>query len=201
MDAITPSTRSLPTRQPTLQWRQTRPLLGDWRILRAFLFVIVGALLLMQLSIAVMGWIVEGEWIFLPWQFVAIVAAVFTGLMLVAAIVVMRNRIVMDVTADRRGFTTVLGGGAGYWNRAAILLGILARKPGTVSAGLLAESRRRERHRWSQVTEVRSDAERRLIAMRFREGGWADLQPPAEHWQDLLTLIEQGRHRRRDNRG
>lgn len=186
------------SQRKTLQWRQSRPLLGDWRILRQFIFLIVASLVIMQVVIAVMGLIVNGELILLPWRFVAIVAAIFTGLMLFSAIVVMGNRIVTEVTADRRGFSSILRGGAGFWNWAAIILGTIAGKPGTVGAGLLAESRRRERHRWSHVKELHSDEGKHLISLSFRDGGWFDLQPPPNQWAELLELIAQGRAQNRD---
>ncbi len=192
-NAITASASQ--TQQQTLQWRQSRPLLGDWRISRQFIFVIVASLAIMQILIAVMGLIVNGELILLPWRFVAIVAAIFTGLMLFAAVVVMGNRVVTDVTADRRGFSSVLRGGAGFWNWAVIILGTIAGKPGNVSAGLLAESRRRECHRWSHVREYYCDEGTHLISLRFRDGSWFDLQPTPHQWSAVLGLIAQGQPR------
>ncbi|MCX6642386.1 MAG: hypothetical protein NTV15_03240, partial [Candidatus Bathyarchaeota archaeon] len=51
------------------------------------------------------------------------------------------------------------------WNRAALVLGVLAGKPGTAGAGALAMSGEAGSYAWKEIVKITVDEKRRIISL------------------------------------
>lgn len=102
-----------------------------------------------------------------------IVLLVFLGIgagLLLVMLTFFGNRFPVRITVEPRGVRWEALSRRGKWaNRTAMVAGLLAGKPGLMGAGILAETRRTEGMRWSDIQRVRCHPDLCVISLM---NGW-----------------------------
>jgi hypothetical protein len=142
----------------------------------------------------------QGEWDALPMLAVIIAGATgglwLLGLLIMAVLFRGRIRVRYAVTADGIEMETT-DRVARSANRAATIVGALARSPGLTGAGLIGVGREREAVRWRGAFRAVPDPGRHVIAIRNR---WRDVmlvQCSSENFELVRARIAEAMHAHR----
>ena len=158
-----------------LEWEIDTPLVTD----RFLLYDTVKVLFITGIFIATLGSLLAlalggaraplAEWR-MSFQILVMVLGGLGGAMLLVMLVFFGNRFPARISLDRSGVRWQSQSRRGKWaNRTSILVGLLAAKPGTMGAGILAESRSTVDMRWSDVRRVRCHPELCVVSLM---NGW-----------------------------
>ena len=66
---------------------------------------------------------------------------------------------------DHEGIAFASGKTEQKWNRTALILGLIAGKPGVADAGTLGMSGESETYQWNEIERTTVDEERRIISL------------------------------------
>lgn len=173
-----------------LVWETDLPLFSTY-MLRQWSFAMLATALVMVLLLGTL-FAAQGEWDVLP-MLGFMVVAISGGLWLLGLIIMalmFRGRFHVRYTLSDDGILQEsVEPLAKQANRAAIILGILARKPGLLGAGLIARSRESEAVNWKGAFTAVAQPERHLIALRNSWRTVMFLQCTAENFAEVLERV------------
>jgi hypothetical protein len=177
-----------PDGPPPLDWTVRVPLLTNRVILRQLVW---WAGITALLCGAIFGAILMSEdgWEALP-TVLTIVAFTFGGILALAVLVMALfffNRMTLRFHLDSEGIKMATGDAkVRAANSAAIVLGVLAGKPGAVGAGLAGRSQERDSVKWSEVRRWRALPDLHAVEVRRGFPGPLYVYAPADLYQKLL---------------
>lgn len=138
----------------TLAWSYDVPLVTNRFMLKDMAVVYGLSLCIMVLLVAGMSFLIGEEIVWIPIQMIGIVAAVLIVLFLIAAGVVLGNRITMEFVLTPEGVSWNTGTRQKKINRAGLILATLAGRPGPMGASLLAVASESGGLRWRDIHKV-----------------------------------------------
>ncbi len=180
------------TTSDPLRWETDLPLFSP-DMLRQWTYAMLATALLMGL---LLGTILaaQGDWDAFP-VLGLMIGAVTGGLWLLGLLIMalmFRGRFHVRYTLGDDGILLEnLESVAKTANRAAVVVGVLARRPGLVGAGLIARSRESEAVRWKGAFTARAKPDRHLIVLRNRWRTLMFVQCTPENYGEVLERIEQ----------
>ncbi len=187
-----------------LRWEHPIHLLTNPFVLGDVLVVGGASLVGMQGLLLLIGWLVDGELVFIPPLFWALVLGVFLALYVLAAVLVFQNHIPACYSLDERGATMETGGGKRRFNPVLFVLSIVAVSPGGMRMAFGERPREAASIRWREVRRVRVCRRWRVISLW---DGWhpvVRLYCPPRMWEKVLARVEEAeraRDYRRNGRG
>ena len=104
-------------------------------------------------------------------QFTGLVGGVMLVVMSIACLL-LGNGFDARFSVGRNGISYESGSTGRKWDRAALVLGVLAGKPGTAGAGALAMSGEAGSYSWDEIVKITVDEKRRIISLH---NGWRTL--------------------------
>jgi hypothetical protein len=174
-------------------WVTSFPLLTNRFILYDFAKVLGFTYLIMMLIAGIL--VLAGHWPSVQqiFQFAAIFAAAVAGIGFLMVLVMVlffgnRFRAGFSVTPDGVSFETAMWR-AKWSNRAAVVVGALARSPGTAGAGLLAQSSEDVSVAWGDVRRVKVHGEHCVLSIM---NGWRvmiRLYCTPENFEQVHSLV------------
>jgi hypothetical protein len=188
-------------KQPDISWDISVPLINNPFIFRAsiqlclitwivmmvlfgFLFGVTGEFDVLLSMLTIMTMLSAGLWVF----------------MVLAMIIFFWNRMSMKFTINKAGVTCDLTGKRSKAaNRLLIVLGILARKPGTLGTGLIALSQESQTFEWKRVYAVGYNEKRKVITLRNRWRSLIMIFCLPENYADVVETIQENIPRRPEN--
>lgn len=174
-----------------IEWEARVPLLTSRFMLWDFGKVIVISIAIMYALVAVMGWFVDGEFVLLPLVAIPIAAGGMAALFAIACLL-LGNRFTMRLAVGPDGVAYASGGAERRWNRAAIIIGILAGSAGTAGAGLLASSREDGGFPWSDIHRANEHPAQRVISLRDSWHVLLRLHCTPENYEQVLSMVRAG---------
>ncbi|MDP2832387.1 MAG: hypothetical protein Q8Q28_03640 [Pseudomonadota bacterium] len=175
-----------------LVWETDLPLFSAY-MLRQWSLAMLATALVMGLLLGTL-FAAQGNWDALP-MLGLMVAGASGGLWVLGLIimaVLFRGRFHVRYTLSDAGILQeTVEPIAKKANRAAIILGVLARKPGLAGAGLIARSREFEAVNWKGAFNAVTQPERHLITLR---NGWRTVmfvQCTAENFAEVMERVSQ----------
>ena len=175
-----------------LAWETDLPLFSP-EMLKQWTYAMLATALLMGLILGTI-FAAQSEWDAFP-ALGLMVASVSGGLWVLGLIimaVMFRGRFHVRYTLDDDGILLEnVEPLAKKANRAAIVIGVLARKPGLVGAGLIGRSRESEAVRWQGAFTAVAKPERHLIALRNRWRTVMFVQCTAENFSAVMERVNQ----------
>lgn len=157
------------TAPPRLEWRIDVPLLTQPLLLLVYAKATVLVVLIMGVLLTFLVLVGDGkaDSIGAMWLLTGISTLVVVGLGLVAAALLLRNRLAMRYVIDDRGVEqSMVDRRATVASGAAVVLGALSGSPGTIGAGLIARSQSRTAVNWSSLVSARFHPRHDAIALR-----------------------------------
>lgn len=177
-----------------IEWTYHVPLLTSRFMLWDFVRVIVVSVLLMYVLVAFMGWLAEGELVLLPPQVFVIVGGVMFMLLAIAALL-LGNHVDVTFAVGPEGVTFASGSRERKWNRAAVVLGMLAGSASTTGAGLLASSREQGGWGWAGIHAARYFPGQRVISLRNTWRTVLRLHCTAGEYERVRAIVASGLER------
>ncbi len=153
------------TPQDTIEWTYRVPLLTSRFMLYDFVKVIVISVLIMYALVAVMGWFVDGEFVWMPPQVFLIAGGAMVGLFVIACLL-LGNRFTMQFSVGPDGVGYASGPREKKWNRAAVIVGVLAGSATAAGAGLIASSQEEGGFPWAELHGANEYPGPRVITLR-----------------------------------
>jgi uncharacterized membrane protein len=179
------------TTDATLTWETDLPLFSR-EMLKQWTYAMIATALVMLLLLGTL-FTAQGEWKTLPMLGLMVVSITgglwLLGLVIMAVLFRGRYRVRYTLSDDGILMET-LDTVAKTANSAAIILGVLARKPGLAGAGLIGKSRESEAVRWKGAFTAVAKPERQLIALN---NGWRTVmfvQCTAENFAPVMARVE-----------
>jgi hypothetical protein len=166
--------------RPDLIWETDLPLLSR-RMLGQWSAAMLVTALVMALILGLI-FVAQGEWDALP-PMMAMTGAVTSGLWLLGLLIMLllfRGRYRVRYTLSEKGIRCdAIDSIARKANRAAIVVGVLARSPQALGAGLIGISRESEEARWSGAFKAifESDKQRIRLCNAWRTLLWVQCTP------------------------
>ncbi len=189
--------RATDTEKPVagvIEWTYRVPLLTSRFMLWDFTRVIVLSVLLMYVLVAITGWLAEGELVLLPPQVFVIVGGTIIVLLAIAALL-LGNHMTMTFAVDPEGVTYASGSRERKWNRAAVVLGVLAGSASTAGAGMLASSREQGGWDWADIHAARYFPGQHVISLRNSWRTVIRLHCPAGEYEGIRAVVASGLER------
>ncbi|MCW5852642.1 MAG: hypothetical protein KIT87_21400 [Anaerolineae bacterium] len=152
------------TTRPPLEWDYAIPVATNRFILRDMVVVFGLSMVILQAILALMGLILDGEALWLPLSFWALIAGILVVLFGLASLVLL-NRVQAHFSLDTERAEVRMGRRERRLNRLATGLGFLAGKPGLAGAGLLAEAQETQAIEWKDVYTVKVHPKQRVISL------------------------------------
>ena len=177
-----------------IEWTYRVPLLTSRFMLWDFARVIVLSALLMYVAVAFVGWLAEGELVLLPPQVFVIVGGVMFMLLAIAALL-LGNHVTMTFAVGPEGVTYASGSRERKWNRAAVVLGVLAGSASTAGAGLLSASREQGGGGWAEIHAARYFPGQRVISLRNTWRTVLRLHCTAAEYERVRAIVAAGLER------
>lgn len=181
-----------------LTWETDLPLFSRRMLTQWTLAMLATALVMLVILGTVFA--AQGEWDALP-PTLAMIAAVTGGLWLLGLLimaVMFRGKYRVRYTLSKNGILCeTIDGLARKANRAAIVVGVLARSPQAVGAGLIGISRESEEVRWSGAFRAVEHPDEYVIMLR---NGWRSLlwvQCTPENYAEVAAAVAAHMKRRR----
>ncbi|MDO8915867.1 MAG: hypothetical protein Q7W16_07290 [Coriobacteriia bacterium] len=156
-----------PSHTPLLSWQVDVPLINNRFMAWDFAKVIAISGAIMWAVVALMSLIVNGEPLFLPLTFVALIMAIVSVLFLVSCLILL-NRWGFTNTLSDVGVGYASGGREKKVNRALALFGLLALlsgKPGPLGGALIAGSQEDGFYAWSDLYRINLHPGPRVITL------------------------------------
>ncbi len=180
-----------PTQPHALEWTYRVPLLTSGFMLWDFLRVSVISVVVMYLLVALMGLLVEGEFVVLPLQVFALVLGIMLVLFVLASLL-LGNHVTMSFAVRPDGVAYAMGSRERKMNRATVVLGALSGAPATAGAGLLAASRENGGWTWEQLHRARYFPGSRVISLRNSWRTVLRLHCTAENYEQVAIAVADG---------
>jgi len=174
-----------------IEWEARVPLLTSRFRLWDFGKVIVISVAIMYALVAIMGWFVDGEFVLMPLMVILIAAGAMAALFAIACLL-LGNRFTMRLAVGPEGVAYSSGAAERRWNRAAIIVGILAGSAGTAGAGLLASSREEGGFPWSDVHRANEHPAQRVISLRDSWHVLLRLHCTPDNYEQVLAIVRAG---------
>lgn len=181
-----------------LVWETDLPLLSR-RMLGQWTAAMLATAIVMTLILGLV-FVAQGDWDVLP-PMLALIGAVVAGLWLLGLLIMLvlfRGKYRVRYTLSDKGIRCdTIDSIARKANRAAIVVGILARSPQALGAGLIAVSRESEEARWSGAFKAVYEPDKQLIGLRnaWRTLLWVQCTP--ENYAEVAETIASHMKRRR----
>ncbi len=154
-----------PVPSGAIEWTYRVPLMTSRFMLSDLARVIVLSVGIMYAAVALMGFFVEGEFVLLPPQIFLIVGGIMAGLFIIAS-PLLGNRFTVTFSVGPDGVRYASGAAERRWNRAAVIVGLLAGRPGTAGAGLIASSQEAGGWEWAELHRAIEHPGPRVIVLR-----------------------------------
>lgn len=148
----------------TIEWEYRVPLLTSRFMLYDFAKVIVISVVIMYVLVAIMGWFIDGEFVLMPPQVFLIAGGGMAALFAIACLL-LGNRFTMQLSVGPEGVGYATGSRERKWNRAAVIIGILAGSAGTAGAGLIASSNEEGGFPWAEIHRANEHPKPRVISL------------------------------------
>lgn len=174
-----------------IEWEVRVPLLTSRFMLWDFGKVIVISVAIMYALVAVMGWFVDGEFVLMP-LVVFPIAAGAMALLFAIACLLLGNRFTMRLAVGPEGVVYSSGAAERRWNRAAIILGLLAGSASATGAGLLASSREEGGFPWSDIHRANEHPAQRVISLRDSWHVVLRLYCTPDNYDRVLAVVRAG---------
>jgi len=97
-------------------------------------------------------------------QFAGLIGGIMLVVMCIACLI-LGNGFDARFSVGQNGVSYESGSTGKKWNNAAIVLGVLAGKPGAVGAGALAKSGEAGSYSWNEIVKITVDEKRRIISL------------------------------------
>ncbi len=174
-----------------ITWDIDVPLLTNRHVLSAMLKVILGAGALTGALVSLLL-AIQGDWKHIP-ALLAVFLAISAGLFLLAVLVMwifFRNHMQMRFTVDSQGVCSLTTDRmARFGNRSALLLGLLAGRPGVAGSGALAMAQEQQMLHWDAVADVAFDPVRHCLAFRNRWRVLMRVYCSPENYETVCALV------------
>ncbi len=179
-----------------LIWETDLPLFSP-EMLKQWSYAMLATALVMGLLLGTI-FAAQGEWDALPK--LGLMVGVLTGALWVLGLLIMavffRGRYHVRYTLSDKGILQeTVDAVARKANRAAIILGVLARKPGLVGAGLIARSRESEAVNWKGAFAAVEKPARHLIVLRNSWRAVMFVQCTPENFDEVQQRVNQAMRR------
>jgi hypothetical protein len=147
------------TEEQIIIWDTRFPLLTNryfmWDMIRV---LGIASTILLALMVVIMGDVVMAI------QFAGLVGVIMLGVMSIACLL-LGNGFDARFSVGQNGISYESGSTGKKWNKAALVLGVLAGKPGTAGAGALAMSGEAGSYEWKEIVKITVDEKRRIISL------------------------------------
>lgn len=174
-----------------IEWEARVPLLTSRFMLWDFGKVIVISIAIMYALVAIMGWFVDGEFVWLPLVVLPIAAGAMAVLFAIACLL-LGNRFTMRLAVGPEGVAYSSGAAERRWNRAAIILGVLAGSASAAGAGLLASSNEDGGFTWSEIHRANEYPGPRVITLRNSWRAVLRLYCTPENYEQVRAAVAAG---------
>lgn len=145
-----------------IKWTREVPLLNNSYMIMDVLFVLLfGAGGLAGILILIMGL----NEILAILQIVVLATGILIVLAFLAMGVIMLNNVEMTFTVNEEGIHTTMGKKENRINKLALLMGLMAGKPGLMGSSVLAMSREQSSIGWSDIQKGVMDDRRKVISL------------------------------------
>ena len=174
-----------------IEWEFRVPLLTSQFMLADFARVIVLSVAIMYVLVAIMGWFADGEFVLLPPQVFLIAGGAMAALFAIACLL-LGNHITMSFGVRPGGVDYASGSAASKWNRAAVIVGVLAGSPTAVGAGLIASSQEQGGWAWEELHAARYFPAQRVISLRNTWRTVLRLHCTPENYESVRVMVAEG---------
>ncbi|BAH74406.1 hypothetical protein [Solidesulfovibrio magneticus] len=179
---------------PLLSWDITVPLLTNRFMLFDFarwMLLTYGVMMLVACLIGLFARDLGVLWGVC--QLFGLVCAGITVLFVVIMLIVFRNRMELAFVIDKDGVNALVASRrAKAGNRLAMLLGLLAGKPGVAGAGLLARAQENTRLEFAELRRVRFSPGPAVISLRDKWFRHVRLYCRPDNYAEVEKLVERG---------
>lgn len=179
------------TQQDTIEWTYRMPLLTSRFMLYDFAKVIAISVGVMYLLVAVMGWFVEGEFVWLPPEVFLITGGALAGLFVIASLL-LGNHFTTTFNVGRDGVRYASGSRERKWNRAAIIVGLLGGSMSATGAGLIASSQEEGGFAWAELHRANEYPGPRVITLRNSWRAVLRLYCTPENYEQVRVVVAAG---------
>jgi hypothetical protein len=188
-------------KQPEISWDISVPLITNPHLFRSsfklwlmtwliaifffgFIFLVKGDFDVVLPILKLMTMLIVGIWV----------------IMLIVMLSYFGNRMPMRFTINHDGVTCEITSKRSKWaNRALIVLGILARKPGAVGTGAIALSQESQTFEWKRIYSVVFNDKRNIITLRNRWRSLIMIFCLPENYGKIVEIIKSHIPRRPEN--
>lgn len=172
-----------------IEWQIDIPLLNNRFIWWDFLKVGVLSPLIMWASVALMGWILDGEPVLLPWWLLMISGGALMALLALSSLLLgNRHGAYFGVSEDGIGWAP--GSREARINAAVAGIGALAGSASTAGAGLLAQANQQGLFEWSEVRRLKVHPRQRVISAMNSWRVVIRLYCPPELFDEVVSACE-----------
>ncbi len=182
-------TQSADPGQASLEWRYDVPLLSSRFMVWDFVRVTLISATVSYVLVAITGWLVDGEPVYLPIFALFVMIGVLLGLfVLVSALLGNRHGAVFGIGPT--GATYSAGEREQKINRLVAMAGALAGNPTTTGAGLIATGQEHMRLPWDEVYHVVYYPRSRVIVLRNTWRAVLRLHLTSELYPEAAALVD-----------
>lgn len=174
----------------SITWRFDIPLLTSRFMLWDFARVILISLAIMYVLVAFTGWLVDGEFVWLPPVVLLVGGGVVLGLFFIAALL-LGNRSGARFTVSPEGVLYEAEERERRMNRLVAVAGAVAGSATTAGAGLLASSREELLVPWDEIRRVVTYPRQRVISLRNSWRVVLRLHVPRELYPQVAAAVDQ----------
>lgn len=174
-----------------IEWQYRVPLLTNRFMLWDFARVITISLVVMYLLVALIGWLVDGEAVLLPWQMLLITGGIMTAAFTLACLL-LGNRFAMLFGVGPAGVGYASGSRERKWNRAAVLAGVLGGSSSATGAGLIASSQEEGGWVWADIRRAVEHPRARVITLRNSWRTVLRLYCTPENYEQVRAMVAEG---------
>ena len=137
-----------------MQWTYDIPLINNRFMIKDMVVVYGLSIVAMELLVAGMSFLLGEEIVWIPLQAVGLVVVILVVLFLIAAGLLLRNRISMEFTLSPAGVAWDTSSRQKKINRVGLVLATLLGRPGAAGASMLAVSQEAGGIRWREIKKV-----------------------------------------------
>lgn len=171
-------------------WDASIPLVGDRFFFLDTVTALGIAVVAMYGLVALMGVLVDGRPVFLPWQMGAGLLAGLFLLFGLVSLVVFQNRVDVSYAVGPAGIVQTAGAKVRKVNRVVLVLALLSGKGGAIGSGLLAQSRETTHIEWDEVRGVWYHPGRGVVEVRDNLFRMTRLFCPPSLYPAVAALVQ-----------
>ncbi|NLE75029.1 MAG: hypothetical protein GX604_10450 [Actinobacteria bacterium] len=171
------------------EWTHNIPLINNRFMLKDMAVVYGISIVIMELLVAGMSFFLGEEVVWIPLPIVGIVIGILIVLFLIAAGVVLRNRISMQFTLSPEGITWDMGSRQKRINRVGMILAMLVGRPGAAGASMLAVSGETGGIPWRNIHKITTFPSLRVITLSNSWRPVLRLHVPDHLWATAEAMI------------